>query len=817
MSKKKKNRGLVPAPQRPPGALAPARPAPGTTTGPASGGPPDRELSVSSADTAQSAVDALDAAANLVPDASDGAGRPPLDGEDVAAGADAARGTGARIAMTARDEATVRDLVVRLNAARTALEREREQFRKLKETESRIADQERQLRQRELNAEHGFTEQNRAALAQFEGEITTARTELAELRSTIRQERAEAEAHRRTAAAAVEAEERSARAAYHQELERWRAEAEAGERRRTEALEARETELAARERAARRDRQEVETARLLLNDDRAALEQRVGRLVDFRVNAVNSELEARIAERDSARQDRDRLQELLRLRAEADAKFGDRSVEDVLHALKTLEAEVADLQRQLRLRPSELVLVRNKQLEAEREASDNLIAELRIANAQLESQGARNRVAVTELEAIRDERRALAKANELLKAALEELKVKVDQYVERADSQTVFPALAALDGSAALQEPPARLFENFSDLQVFAGGIRQRIARDPDGPLFYEERDIRSFLGGLAMSRLHILQGISGTGKTSLPIAFARALGAGTQLVEVQAGWRDRQDLIGHYNAFERRYYETEFLQAIYKAQTPAYADRLFVIVLDEMNLSRPEQYFADLLSALEQTRDRRRLTLMPAPSHQAPRHLLDGRLLPIPANVWFVGTANHDETTAEFADKTYDRAHIMELPHRPQPFEPKTLGDRPPVSSIALQSMFSDVQKEFADDASRVLELLDKVLARPMAERFGISWANRLKRQVEDYVPVVVAAGGTTGEAADDLVAMKVLRKLRHRHDTQLGDVTSLRAELLSGWTRVMRGSATPDRSVAILDGEIRRLRGADVQPAAP
>ena len=62
------------------------------------------------------------------------------------------------------------------------------------------------------------------------------------------------------------------------------------------------------------------------------------------------------------------------------------------------------------------------------------------------------------------------------------------------------------------------------------------------------------------MSRLHLLQGISGTGKTNLPVAFAGAIGAECKVIEIQAGWRDRQDLLGHYNVFERKFYESEFL-----------------------------------------------------------------------------------------------------------------------------------------------------------------------------------------------------------------------------------------------------------------
>jgi 5-methylcytosine-specific restriction endonuclease McrBC GTP-binding regulatory subunit McrB len=115
----------------------------------------------------------------------------------------------------------------------------------------------------------------------------------------------------------------------------------------------------------------------------------------------------------------------------------------------------------------------------------------------------------------------------------------------------------------------------------------------------------------------------------------------------------------------KKRFNETEFLQALYRAQCPSYAERVYIIVLDEMNLSHPEQYFADLLSVLEQDESQRDLKLMSASANAAPKLLKDGRILKIPANVWFIGTANHDETTKDFADKTYDRAHVMELPHQ--------------------------------------------------------------------------------------------------------------------------------------------------------
>ena len=92
------------------------------------------------------------------------------------------------------------------------------------------------------------------------------------------------------------------------------------------------------------------------------------------------------------------------------------------------------------------------------------------------------------------------------------------------------------------------------ELEAFVEDLQHRIAATTSVPLFYSLPDLRSFIGGLAMGRLILLQGISGTGKTSLPVAFARAVGTQAAEIKVQAGWRDPQDLIGHYNTFEKRF-----------------------------------------------------------------------------------------------------------------------------------------------------------------------------------------------------------------------------------------------------------------------
>jgi hypothetical protein len=114
-------------------------------------------------------------------------------------------------------------------------------------------------------------------------------------------------------------------------------------------------------------------------------------------------------------------------------------------------------------------------------------------------------------------------------------------------------------------------------------------------------------------------------------------------------------DLMGYYNSFEHKYKETEFFKALYLANLPKYSNTLFFIILDEMNLSRPEHYFADFLSLLEQKEDERYISVN-APDEVLPKLIVQGKMK-VPENVRFIGTANHDETTLEFAPKTYDRS----------------------------------------------------------------------------------------------------------------------------------------------------------------
>jgi hypothetical protein len=391
---------------------------------------------------------------------------------------------------------------------------------------------------------------------------------------------------------------------------------------------------------------------------------------------------------------------------------------------------------------------------------------------------------------------------------------------DRPDPGTpLFPRCVAMDDDPLLSEQGAISAER-PDLSRLSRSLQAVMFADSRRA--YRLNDVCVLLGGLAMSRLHLLEGMSGIGKTSLPVALAKALGTECAVVEVQAGWRDRTDLFGHHNTFERRFEESEFLQALYKAQTPRYRDRPFLIVLDEMNLARPEQYFSVLLSQLEREGDP--VQLVPRGAGRAPNELVNGTHIRLPGNVWFIGTANQDESTLEFADKTYNRSHVMELPaQRPWLPSPGKVPYIEPYSAEDLSRSFQRARRPHEPDTGEVRAFLDD-LADDLREHGRLVVAPRLHRQLEAFVPVVVAAHagdpveerpeaedvGQDGRslAADHFLARKVLRSLRGRYDVTSDGLGKIRDAVRTVWE--LRGlSGTPVRCVALLDDEQRRRDG--------
>ncbi|MDL5051972.1 hypothetical protein QQ056_00060 [Oscillatoria laete-virens NRMC-F 0139] len=654
-----------------------------------------------------------------------------------------------------------------------------------------ISQQERQLHEREANAVAGFLAQNRVALAeldqqveQLSSEVTQALSRKLEIQQQLKDEITQKYAEFEQAVS----------------LER-------------QAIEEEGQQLITERRRLRKEQKEIEIERELLHEDRESLEEKVEQRAAARVESLETNL--RIWKERYEKSQEALLNREANLRKAVDAlkRFGQPNPEEILAELTDLRRRNEDLEQKLAERPTEAAARRLQDLEAQKEQWDAERFRLNTKVQELERSAATNRIAILNLETLRDEKEALEASNNRLRSALQELSKDVNDAISQSKERSPFEKCAQMDRNEKLQISPV-LSREVIDLAQFAEDLRFRIALSPQENgkrLYYSEQDIRAFLGGISMSKLHILQGISGTGKTSLPLAFARAMGqrgrANYRLVEVQAGWRDRQDLLGYYNSFEGKYYETDFLTALYEAQCPEFQDQIYIIILDEMNLSRPEQYFADFLSKLEQDAPTLRLnTDLDRPS---PKLFRGNDTLVIPPNVWFVGTANQDETTLEFADKTYDRAHVMELARSHESFDIPQLLPKHPISYEALTNAFKEAQKQHGGQTAKAFSFLNDNLSDLLERKFKIAWGNRLERQMRHYVPVVLAAGGSLTEATDHILATKILRKVRDRHDTQPANLRELQESIKEYWFGLDTGE--PAKSLKLLEAELQRVeRGA-------
>ena len=277
--------------------------------------------------------------------------------------------------------------------------------------------------------------------------------------------------------------------------------------------------------------------------------------------------------------------------------------------------------------------------------------------------------------------------------------------------------------------------------------------------LYYSIEDIRRFIGGMAVTKLLILQGMSGTGKTSIAVNFGKFLMNNTKVIPIQPMWKERTDLIGYYNEFTKKFNETVLLQKLYEAN---YNNEIYITVLDEMNIARVEYYFAEFLSLLELPNpEKRYLDVVSDEWVNDPKLLVNGQLK-LPKNMWFIGTANNDDSTFAISDKVYDRAMVINLDKKAKPFE-MPVQNSVKVSASHLEDLYEKARKEYSisERNQRRIRVLDKYLI----ETFHITFGNRIMKQIKAYVPVVVACGGTELEALDDILSKKVLRKLEAKN----------------------------------------------------
>lgn len=429
------------------------------------------------------------------------------------------------------------------------------------------------------------------------------------------------------------------------------------------------------------------------------------------------------------------------------------------------------------------------------------------------------RNAVKELEIVKQEVEATNALNEHLLQELESHKTALESRtgdtcpsLTKVDSETETEDFKADIAKRTQRTELKSLKDVVSHVKNYAG------SRPVEEQLYYTDNDIRAFLAGMSVSRLLILQGMSGTGKSSLPRIFSEAISGFNRLIPVESSWRDRNELLGYYNDFNKKFNAKSFTIELYRSSKERCQPIPTFIVLDEMNLARIEYYFSDFLAILQEpdhekwlielvSSDMRTLPMELPESVKAKmkredptiyaiweriersrqgdlkaetsdedkellteyldklgqltgaKSLIDGRKIRVTDNIWFIGTANRDESTFEISDKVYDRAQVVSLNRKGV-----SEGTYTPVNKkyISVEKLTALFQEAINSNKHRkaIIKRLDELDAILM-EKFDLSFGNRIVTQTINFVGVFTAAGGTLEDALDYQISTKILRKV--------------------------------------------------------
>lgn len=292
---------------------------------------------------------------------------------------------------------------------------------------------------------------------------------------------------------------------------------------------------------------------------------------------------------------------------------------------------------------------------------------------------------------------------------------------------------------------------------------------------FYPGGEVRRFhaaLNFLKHKHFVILSGLSGTGKTQLALQYARAVHGLKNMTApdpflavcpVRPEWTDPTGLTGYHDVLSDRYVVPPFLEAVLLAT--AHRDSPVFVLLDEMNLARVEYYFSEVLSCLE-TGEPLQLHSNSVPLEGSTGASIPAQI-PLPANLYIIGTINVDETTNPVSDKVLDRAIVIDM------------------SAVELAEFLRQLESRepaLKDARAACESRLSKV--QGLMAQHGLGFGYRVAEEVIRYHAFAQAQLGEPADGIiDDLMVQKVLVKLRGE-EKQRGLLTDL-LQVLDGLPR--------------------------------
>ena len=301
--------------------------------------------------------------------------------------------------------------------------------------------------------------------------------------------------------------------------------------------------------------------------------------------------------------------------------------------------------------------------------------------------------------------------------------------------------------------------------------------------LIYSETLIKRLAYSLMAKPFVILSGLAGSGKTQLALAFAKCLSENIEeqvcTVSIGADWTNREPLLGYPNALKENEYvlpESGVLQLLMRANKNP--NKPYFLILDEMNLSVVERYFADFLSAMESGES---IKLWDGNESEEDENKYVPAKIQLSKNVFIIGTINVDETTYMFSPKVLDRANVIEFKIAPDEME-QYLNETKDIHLENAYSACADMAADFvnkaesqiqidnADEKSVLLSFFTEL--KKVNAEFGYRTVNEISRYLhfagEDK-------GMGTDEAIDTAILQKLLPKLHGSRKKLVPVLTSL------------------------------------------
>lgn len=320
--------------------------------------------------------------------------------------------------------------------------------------------------------------------------------------------------------------------------------------------------------------------------------------------------------------------------------------------------------------------------------------------------------------------------------------------------------------SAPVQEKPAADTE-----KMFLNRLCRTAAAEG---LLYEDRDLINFHVSVKSSRLVILAGMSGTGKSRLVTLYGETLGLPPEQVRVlpvRPSWMDDGDILGYLDLEHMIYRPADTGLADLLREAAQHPEKLYMVCFDEMNLARAEHYFAQFISVLEK-RDSGQVIRLYNPALE-PRVYNRSEYpseLPAGRNILFTGTINVDESTYHFSDKILDRANVITLHQGKFQDLKKLRGKQEAVKNpeMTAPEFFKFVKNKtglsMSDQELEFLDALNTVM-KDSDIQAGIGF--RIVEQMDRYLANIPESSGISrGEALDNQVVQRILTKFRGSAD---------------------------------------------------